>query len=109
MQTSFAKSRNFNPYLLNDINNASPEQLIMKVYDFAILNCQRHEMIKTNEAIQVLVNALNFDNETAKEISMGLLRLYQFCQEQTRKNNYDEVYKILTGLRDTWQTALMNR
>ncbi|MBI5730577.1 MAG: flagellar protein FliS [Ignavibacteriales bacterium] len=103
---SSTTNRRLNLYLTNDIQSASPEQLIMKVYDFAILNCQRHEMIKTNEALQVLVNALNFENEAAKEISLGLLRIYVYCQEQMRKKNFREVQKILTDLRDTWQTAL---
>lgn len=102
-------NRRLNQYLTNDIHGASPEQLIMKVYNFAILNCQRHEMIKTNDAIQVLINALNFENEVAKEISLGLLRLYIYCQDQMRKKNYDEVLKILTDLRDTWDAALKNR
>jgi len=111
MQTSTTSynNRKINQYLTNEINNVGPAQLIIKVYDFAILNCQRHNMIKTNEAIQVLINALNFENEAAREISIGLIKLYQFCQEQMRKKNYDEVYKILSELKETWQTALTNR
>ncbi|MCX7875600.1 MAG: flagellar protein FliS [Melioribacteraceae bacterium] len=107
--TSFAYNRRINQYLNNDINQASPAQLILKVYDFAILNCQKKNMIKTNEAIQVLINSLNFDLEGARDISIGLFRLYQYCQEQTRKNNFEEAQKILTELRDTWKQALTNR
>lgn len=81
----------------------------MKVYDFAIYSCQKNDMFKTNDALQVLINALNFEDEKAKEISVGLLRLYQFCQDQMRKQQYQTVYKILTELRDTWQSALKNR
>lgn len=106
---SYAHARKVNQYLVNEVSGAKPEQLIMRVYDFAINNCQKHDMIKTNEALQVLINALNFDHPAAKEISVGLLRLYNYCQDQMRKKNYDEVYKILTDLRDTWRTALQNR
>ncbi len=111
MQTAvpFQKNRRINPYLVNEIMGAKPEQLLIKIYDFAILHCQKHNMIKTNESLQVLVNSLNFNDESAREISTGLLKLYQFCQEQMRKKNYDEVYKILTGLRDTWHAAFNSR
>ena len=106
---SYSHARKINPYLINDLTNASPAQLIMKVYDFAILNCQKHNMLKTNEALQVLIDNLNFTDEPAKEISLGLMRLYLYCQEQMRKENYDAVYKTLTELRDTWRLALQTR
>ena len=111
MQTapSFANKNKLNPYLVNEINNASPAQQIMKVYDFAILKCQKEDMIKTNEALQVLIDCLNFTDESAKEISIGLFRLYQYCQEEMRKKNYKEVHKILSGLRETWREALKTR
>lgn len=108
MYTAQTFTKKSNPYLLNQINNSTPQELIMKVYDFAILNCQKNNMFKTNEAIQVLINALNFDDPSAREISIGLLRLYQYCQEQMRKNNNKIVLKILTELRDTWNNAIKN-
>lgn len=108
MYTAQTFTKKSNPYLLNQINNSTPQELIMKVYDFAILNCQKNNMFKTNEAIQVLINALNFNDPAAKEISIGLLKLYQFCQEQMRKNNNKIVLKILTELRDTWNNAIKN-
>ena len=106
---SSTTNRRLNQYLTNDIQGASPEQLIMKIYDFAILNCRRQEMLKTNEALQVLITSLNFENEAAKEISVGLLKLYQYCQEQMRKKKFREVEIILTDLKNTWTVALQSR
>lgn len=94
-----------NEYLVKEIMEASPQQLLIKIYDFAIANCQRHELIKTNNALQELINSLNFDHPEAKEISVGLLRLYQYCQDQMRSRNYQEVYRILTELRSSWVEA----
>ncbi|MDH7603913.1 MAG: flagellar protein FliS [Melioribacter sp.] len=108
MYTAQTLRNKSNPYIFNQINNATPQELILKVYDFAILNCQKNDMLKTNDAIQVLINSLNFDDPAAKEISIGLLRLYQYCQEQMRKHNNQIVLKILTELRDTWVNALKN-
>ncbi|MCS7053250.1 MAG: flagellar protein FliS [Ignavibacterium sp.] len=99
------KSAKANSYLMNEIMNASPEKLLLKVYDYAIVNAEKKDMIKTNEAIQVLINALRYDNEEMSNISMRLFRLYQFCQDQMRKNNNEIVKKILTELRETWINA----
>lgn len=108
MYTAHSFQNKTNQYLVNQISIASPQQLIMKVYDFAIMNCQKNEMLKTNEALQVLINALNFDEPSAKEISSGLLKLYQYCQDQMRKHNNQIVLKILTDLRNTWRESMNN-
>ncbi len=91
-----------NPYLVKEIMEATPEKLLIKIYDFAILHCQKQDLSKTNNALQELIKSLNFEDEKAKEISIGLLKLYQFAQDQMRKRNYDIVLKILTDLRETW-------
>ena len=110
MQTATAWSnRRVNQYLANDILNATPEQVILKIFDFAIVNCQKQNMVKTNEALQVLINALNFDHPEAKEISIGFFRIYRYLQDQMRKKNYDLVYKTLTELKATWENALAQR
>lgn len=102
------KSRGANQYLVKEILEATPQQLILKVYDFAIVNCKKKNLVKTNRAIQELINSLRFDDENGKDISIGLLKLYQFCQDQMRKNNFDIVLRILTELRDSWIKAFQN-
>ena len=59
-------------------------------------------MPKTNKALSELINALNFENTDTKEFSLGLMSLYQFCQDQMRKGNNEIVEKILVELRDSW-------
>lgn len=102
----YKKVNKVNPYLVKEITEATQQQLLFKVYDFAIVNCQKQNMVKVNEAVQVLINALNFESEEAKNISIGLLKLYQYCQDQMRKGNYKIVYKILTELKEQWQKVL---
>jgi flagellar protein FliS len=99
---TFNRGNQVNQYLVKEIMEATPQQLLIKIYDFAIVNCQKHNLEKTNKAIQELINSLRFDLDEAREISIGLLKLYQFCQEQMRQKNYDIVYKILSELRETW-------
>lgn len=46
MYTANTYQHKQNPYIVNQLNNATPEQLIMKVYDFAILHSQKNDMVK---------------------------------------------------------------
>lgn len=99
------KSGKLNPYLVKEIMEATPQQLLIKLYDFTITNCQRHNLEKTNSGLQELINSLKFEPEEVKEVAFGFLKLYRFCQEEMRKRNYNSVYKILTELRDEWKKA----
>lgn len=98
-------SNRLNPYLVKEILEATPQQLLIKIYDFAIVNCQRHNLEKTNAALQQLINALSFEPAEVQTISIGFLNLYRYCQDQMRKKNYKEVIKILTELRNEWMKA----
>lgn len=106
LQTTLShnKTNRANAYLTKEILEASPQKLLMKIYDFAIANCKAGNMEKTNNAINTLINALRYDDEKAKEVSIGLLKLYQFCQDQMRKGETEVVYKILTDLKEAWET-----
>ena len=94
-----------NAYVAKDILEASPQKLLIKIYDFAIVHCKKGDVLKTNAALDELIHSLNFELEEPKEIAIGLLRLYQFCEDQMRKGKAEIVYEILTTLRETWITA----
>jgi flagellin-specific chaperone FliS len=94
-----------NAYLVKEVLESTPQRLLIKVFDFAIMNCKKGDVEKTNKALSELIKALNFENPEAREMSLNLLKLYQYSQEEMRKNNTEIVLQILTGLRDTWQTV----
>ncbi len=94
-----------NPYLVKEIMEATPQQLLIKIYDFAITSCQKHDLYKTNAALQQLISALRFDTDEVRKVSIGFLKLYQYCQDQMRKKNYSMVLEILTELRKSWLEA----
>ncbi|MBU2492290.1 MAG: flagellar protein FliS [Bacteroidetes bacterium] len=103
---SYSRSSNrANAYLVKEILDADPKKLLLKIYDFAIVNSKRGDLAKTNNALSALINALNFDTEETKKISIGLMKLYQFCQEQMRQKNFNIVVNILSDLRETWLTV----
>jgi flagellar secretion chaperone FliS len=102
------KNSKLNPYFVKEILEANQQQLLIKVYDFAIINCQKHDLFRTNSALQQLISALRFDRDDVKEVSVGLMKLYQFCQNEMRNKNYDIVLEILTELRNSWLEAFRN-
>jgi flagellar protein FliS len=96
------RAKRVNAYLSKDILDASPQKLLLKVYDFAIANCRKNDMVRTNKALSELINSLNFESSETKEFSLGLMSLYQFCQDQMRKGENEIVENILTELRTSW-------
>ena len=99
-------SQNFaKKYQANEILEASPQKLLIKVYDYAIVHCKKEDLVKTNNALQILIDALRFDTEEVREVSTGLLRLYKFCQDQMREGNYELVVTMLQELKTTWLDA----
>lgn len=112
MYNRFSANRgyhNVNQYLVKEIMDASPEELVIKVYDFAIAKAQQHNLEKANKAVQTLIDGLDYSTEEVKEISIGLLRLYKFCQDKMRDKEYDVVVKILSELRESWTEAIKKR
>lgn len=95
-----------NPYLVNEVMESSQEKLLVKLYEFAIVNCRRHDIEKTNKALDELIFGLRFDEEELEKISSGLFQLYNYCKDQMRKRNYEIVEKILVELKETWVNAL---
>jgi len=92
-------SQKVNSYLKNQIYSMAPLQLLIKVYDYAIIGCKARDMEKASKALVELIAALRFEYE---EISLGLFRLYQFCMDEIKKENYEVPLKILGDLRSTW-------
>ena len=68
-----------NGYIQNEAINLSPTEVILKIYDVAIINIKKGEQQKAMRAITELIVSLNFDY---KEFSIGLYKLYQYCREQ---------------------------
>ncbi|MFC1556815.1 flagellar protein FliS [candidate division KSB1 bacterium] len=79
-----------------------PVQLLIKVYDFTIVQCKKKDQVKASKGIVELISALNFDHDG---VSLGFFRLYQFCQDKIKKDQFEEAIPILEGLREAWVEA----
>ena len=77
----------------------SPMELVVKVYDVAIQGCKQQDMNKVCRALVELISALRFEYE---DVSVGLFRLYQYCMDCVKREEFAQAEQILTELRETW-------
>jgi flagellin-specific chaperone FliS len=89
-------------YLEDQLAGLSPVQLLIRLYDVAVVSCARRDRQRLNQALVQLIGSLNFEYQ---EISLGCFRLYNYCLRQARMGRFDEVKRILVGLRDAWVQA----
>ncbi len=114
-----------NQYQNNQILNASPEQILIMLYDGAIRFCRQaiHAMDEGNRTVQaekisrtmaiVCEFANTLDHQVGGEIAADLDALYSFMvRELTRANLKNErvaletVETLLVDLRETWVEAI---
>ncbi len=95
-------SRAKKQYVEDQLAGLSPVQVLIRVYDVAIVSCVRGDRQRLNRALVQLIGSLNFEYG---EISLGSFRLYNYCLRQARTGRFDEVKAILVGLRDAWVQA----
>lgn len=85
-------------YQRQSVKQSSPEELITKLYDLAILSCYRNDKVKVKEILNTLIKSLNFEYE----ISSTLYELYDYCRNILDEEKYDEVRELLEPVRDAW-------
>lgn len=87
-------------YRANQINGASPLDLLLMTYDAALIGCGQHDLTRTINALNLLRDTLDFSYD--QKIALGFFRLYQYCADLARKGEFDEVATILRELRESW-------
>lgn len=97
------KRKKVNPYLAQKIMTASPEQLILYIYDASISACGRKDYIKAAEAIQELINSLNFKE---REVATTFFQMYQYILSLVHKREFEEAQLFLREIRNTWAEAM---
>ena len=93
-----------NPYLVQKVLTASPEQLIVYIYDAAIVACGRENKVKASQAVQALINSLNFDSD--KSIAVKFFQLYDYILDRINTKNFNEAKALLGELREAWSEAM---
>lgn len=96
------QSKGIDTYQQNQILNLSPTELILKLYDFAIVSIKKGDIRKANQVITELIGSLNFEYQ---EVSLGLFKLYRYCQDCLYNGRINEAIDIFEDLRRSWATA----
>jgi len=114
-------------YLEASINSASPEELIIKVYDALLLFARqaidvmearpadiqaRHDLLRrAQRACALLMGSLKMDLDS--EIPGNLFRIYEFWHHQLVAANMQgdvtkvrELLPLIAGMRETWVEAI---
>jgi flagellin-specific chaperone FliS len=103
METIVVKSKSaFEGYKKNEVMGMTPVQMILKLYDYVIVNCKIHDAGKVNAGLTQLIAALNFEY---KDVALGFFKIYRYCQERARKGEFDEVIELIGELRSAWAQA----
>jgi flagellin-specific chaperone FliS len=97
------KENQLNPYVVQKITSASPEQLISYIYDAAITACAKKNHSKAIQAVQALINALNFDY---KDVSLSFFNVYRYINLLIQKSKFEEAKEMLTDIKKTWSIAM---
>lgn len=115
----------FNQYLANQVNTASPEELLVMLYNGAIRFLSEAEMamesgrvVRRCELISKSINIINelaatLDYEIGGQIATDLGALYTHMNQELLQANLKDdlsrltqVKHLLVGLRDTWMQAI---
>ena len=117
-----------NPYLKNQIETSSSEQILILLYDGAIkflnqakigiqnkdIELTHNNLIKAQNIISELRDTL--DMEIGGELANNLYALYNYFNRRLVQANIkkeiepvDEVLEHLRGLRDTWKQAIIKK
>lgn len=97
------KTKKINPYLSQKIMTASPEQLVLYIYDASISACGRKDRVRAAEAIQELINSLNFSE---KKVAGTFFQMYQHILSLIHKKEFDDAQSLLREIRNTWAEAM---
>ena len=89
------------------IATASPERLVVKLYDLGIAACYRDDRPKVRAVLVELMAALNHKN--GGEIAGRLQVLYEYCLNESALGNLSVVAELLGGLREAWQEGVLCR
>ena len=89
-------------YRTQQVMSASPERLVLMVYDHVLASCKARDVKKASSGLATLIDALDFDTG---DIAVGLFRLSRYVMEKVKKQEFDEAASIIRPLRDAWYQA----
>nr|BCX01160.1 MAG: hypothetical protein KatS3mg041_1206 [Bacteroidota bacterium] len=93
-------------YKQQEILSASPEELVLTLYDLGLQACARRDRDRLRLVLRELINSLNFDYE---EVARTFFELYMYCLHQTHNGHFEAVREVLAELRQQWKNHVLKR
>ncbi len=106
MPARTATYRGDNPYLQQQVLTATPEKLILILYDLGLKWCRAKESAKASRVFVELIAALDFDY---REMATGYFDLYRYSLDEVHRGRFENAIMVLEGLREVWESAVMGR
>lgn len=94
-------------YQQQAVLTASPEHLILKLYDIGISACHRGDRQKVRKVLVELTGSLNF--EKGGDLATRLYALYEYCILEAGLGDLNTIAEILDGLRESWREVVVRR
>ncbi len=94
-------------YQQQAVRSASPEQLILKLYDHGIASCHQGDRTKVRAVLVELVSSLDF--EQGGDIAHRLSTLYAYCLTESATGDLTAIEEVLCGLREAWKQGVIAR
>jgi flagellin-specific chaperone FliS len=95
-----------NPYLVQQVKTATPEKLILMLYELGMKSCQTQDNQKAVKVLTELIAALNFEHG---EIAGSMFELYRYAMDEVQKKNFDNAYVVFEGMHDIWENVVMKQ
>lgn len=95
-----------NSYLTSSVVTLSPGELVLKMYDTALVALLAKDGNRAARVVSGLIDALDFQY---RDVALGLFRLYRYCMEEIKRGEYEAPTRIMRELRDAWAEALDSR
>ena len=105
VQQSQTESRNKpkDPYMIQKIMSASPNQLVSYIYDAILVACRQQDRLRAQRGLLTLIKSLRFEYE---EIASPMSELYRYCLKQISAGEFEEVAALIAECRVAWVEAM---
>jgi flagellin-specific chaperone FliS len=95
-----------NPYFVQQVKTASPEKLILMLYELGMKSCQAKDDQKAVKVLTELIAALNFDYQ---EVAQSMFELYHYALNEVHKRNFANAFEVFEGMHDIWASAVVKQ
>ena len=106
MSAQVASYNKKNPYLQQQVLTASPEKLILILYDLGLKWCRARERGKAGKVFIELIGCLDFDYG---EVALGYFDLYRYALDEVHQGRFDNAIMVLENLREIWESSVMRQ